>query len=152
MRKLLVTLVAAVFLASTGAAQMTDDELQDFKQTYNNQTGKIPGFVGSIVGGEDINVYINSSESNSSYTVAAAMKGLKIENISSTAFENPSMKVYTDDDTVSTVLKSNSTYDQVRQELDEKDITYESTTTGGKVKFSIFRGLGSLANLFGLNF
>ena len=142
--------LTAVLLFVGASTAVTQSQLDSFKDNYNNQTDKVPSIVGNIVGGERLNVHIDRNGSKE--VVGADMKGLKITNISKGGFEDETMNVYSDENTVETVLGSDAPFDQVKQELNENDITYNSTTTGGKMKITVFKSLSGLANFFGLSF
>jgi len=148
MKKLLVLLTVLMF--TTSASALTQAQLEDFKQSYNNQTDQVPGFAGSIVGGETVNVEINRT--NSTETVGAKMDGVEIGEIQDEGYENNTMVVETDGDTFETILSSNAPFDQIQTELDENDIDYSSETVGGSVKLTVFKGLKGVADTLGLQF
>lgn len=155
MKKTILTLAALLFLSVT-AAQVTaiqsanQSELKEFKEVYNNQTDQVPSFVGKIIGGERVNMKLEVNGSNE--TLGVAFKELKIENITKSGVDNPTMEVWTDQETVSSVIESESKYEAIRQELDEKDIEYGTTTVKAGVKVSIIETLNNLASMIGLNF
>lgn len=147
--KKLALVLSIIFIAGSTAA-LTQSELDQFKDKYNNQTSEVPSIVGSIVGGERLNVHVNNS--NGTEVIGADMDGVEINSLTKGGFENQTMNVYTNEDTVEGILESDDPFDQVTAELDAKNITYDSTTTGGKVKITVFKSLKGLANLFGLSF
>lgn len=155
MKKTILTL-AALFFVSVTAAQVTaiqsagQSELEEFKEVYNNQTDQVPGFVGKIVGGERVNMKLEVNGSNE--TLGVAFNELKIENISKSGVEDPTMEVWTDQETISSVIESESKYEAIRQELDENDIEYRTTTVKAGVKVKIMETLNNLASMIGLSF
>lgn len=143
-------LLATLILLTGTVSAVSQSELKDFQETYNNQTSEVPSVVGSIVGGETVNVEINRS--NGTEKVGAKMEGLEMTEIEKGGFEDNTMNVYTDEETVQTILDSEDPFEQVKDELNSDDIEYDSTTTGGKVKLTVFDGLRSLAGIVGFSF
>jgi hypothetical protein len=148
MRKILAVL-AAIALAGS-AAGYTTSELESFRESYNNQTDEVPAVLGDIVGGETVNVHIENGTSES--TLGAEMDGLEISELRDGGYENETLNVYANSSTVETVVESGRPFEQVKKELDQNDITYESTTLRGQVKLTVFDTLRGLASSFGLGF
>lgn len=145
MKKLLALLAVLAF--ATSAAAYTDAELQQFKKEYNNQTGQVPGFVSSVVGGETVNVQVEKESGTE--VVGAEMEGLEIDVIRKGGFDSPTVKVNVSQDAIDAVKSTDAPYHQVRQELDEDGISYRSTTFGGQVKLTLFNALSGLAGMLG---
>lgn len=147
--KKLVLILSILFLTGTVTA-ISQAQLEEFKDNYNNQSSEVPSFAENIVGGEKINVHIERN--NSDEIIGADMDGVKVVNITKGGFADETMNVNTDEDTVQTVLDSDDPFDQVRTELDQNDIEYNSTTTGGKIKLTVLSSLSGLADMLGLSF
>jgi hypothetical protein len=148
----LAFLVAIVFVAgSATAATIPDSEgLQDLKESYNKQSDEVPSFVGDIVGGERVNFRLETVEDNR--TVGVSFEGVKISEINEEGFEDPTLKVWTDNETVSSVLESEDKYETLQQKLDENEIQYKATTVGSSIKVTIFETLRGIADFLGLEF
>ncbi|MFB6100705.1 MAG: hypothetical protein ABEK16_05535 [Candidatus Nanohalobium sp.] len=149
MKRVILISLVLLLIGSTATVTIPDsNELQQFKQVYNNQTDEVPGFVGNIIGGEKVNFRVETNSSNE--TIGVSFDGVKIANISENGFEDPTLKVWTDQETISTVIESDSKFSTLREQLNKNEIRYKATTIGGKVKVTIFNTLKGLANLLGL--
>lgn len=147
--RMTILVLALMFLSATGTA-VSEAQLQEFKSEYNNQTEKVPDIASSIVGGETVNLEINRSDSEE--VVGAEMNGLEISEIRKGGFENNTMVVETDGETVQTVLESEDPFDQIQSELDKNDIEYRSTTLSGSVKLTVLESIRGISNALGLQF
>ena len=146
--KLFVGLVL-LLVGSTAAISLPEaDELQEFKQVYNNQSDEVPGFVGKIVGNEKVNFRLETNSSNE--TLGVEFDGVEISNISGDGFENPTLEVRTDEKTVKEIMNSGNKYSVLQKKLDNGDIEYEASTTGAKIKVAIFDTIRNLAGLIGI--
>ncbi len=149
MRKLVFAIMVTGLAASTAALTLPEeDELDQFKEAYNNQTEEVPGFVGSIVGGERVNFKLEVDGSNK--TLGAVFDGVEIENISRSGIEDPTLVVWTDNQTVSTVLESEEVYSALRQGLEEDDIDYETRSTTAGIKVTVLETISGIADFVGL--
>lgn len=150
MKKILV--VFAVLLTCLGAAQTVPDSegLQSFKQAYNEQTDEVPGFVGEIVGGERVNFEVETNSTNQ--TIGVAFEGVEISNVTEEGFEDPTLEVSTDQDTITAVVNSEDKYQVLQAELDEGDIEYRANTVGAGVKVAVMDTLKGIADFLGLEF
>ncbi|QGA80528.1 hypothetical protein [Candidatus Nanohalobium constans] len=146
----LLTLLAFSAVVSAQSVPDSDSGLQEFKETYNNQTEQVPGFVGDIVGGETVN--INFKSNNSSETLGAKFSGVEIQNISRQGFDDYTLEVNVTDGAVSSVVESEKPYKELREQLDEENISYETNSIGAGLKVTIFETLGNLASMIGLEF
>ncbi len=144
--------VPLILFTALGTAQplSSSESLQSFKAAYNNQTGPVPDFLGNIAGGERVNFKVATNSTNQ--TIGLAFEGVKISNISEEGFEHSTLKVFTDQETIKTVMNSENKYQAVQAELEEGDIKYNATTVGAGIKVSIVETLRGIADSMGLNF
>ena len=152
MKKTAVLLALLAFTAVLSAQTVpeTDSRLEEFKEAYNNQTEQVPGFVGNIVGGETVNVNFQSNESSESLGVK--FDGVTIQNISADGYGNYTVEVNVTETAVTSVANSEQPYQELRNQLDEENIEYETKTVSSGVKLKIFETLGNLASMIGLSF
>lgn len=151
MKKLLFLTALMFGVGSVSAVQIPDSEgLEELKEQYNSQSGEVPSFVGSIVGGERVNFRLETNSTNE--TVGVAFEGKEISNISAEGFEDPTLKVWTEEETITTVLESQDKYSTLEQKLDENEIQYQATTTGSTVKVVIFDTIRGIVDMLGLEF
>lgn len=149
MKKLLFTFLIIGLVGTAAALTLPEqDQLQKFKETYNNQTEEVPRFVGNIVGGERVNFKLEVDDSNK--TLGAAFDGVEIENISRSGVKDPTLVVWTDNKTVSTVLESEEVYSALRQELEEDNIGYETRSTTAGIKVTVLETISGIADFIGL--
>jgi hypothetical protein len=147
---LYLILIATVSLgASQSTAEMPDaDELQQFKQAYNNQTSEVPGFVGNIVGGEKVNFKLEVNGSNE--TLGVEFEGVEIANISEEGFEDNTMEVYADQEAVEEVAGSENIYDTLQSKIENGEISYSATTPGAKIKVTLVDAVRGLVDFIGV--
>jgi hypothetical protein len=150
MKKLVISTALILLVAPAVSQSLNSAELQQFKETYNNQSSEVPDFVGTIVGGERINMKLERNGTNE--TLGVAFDGVEISDINASGVDEPTMKIWTDQDTVSTVLNSSSKYDILQEKLEENEIQYETTTLGASIKVTVLETLQDLADFFGLEF
>ena len=151
MKKLSILLVFLGFAAAASAQTVpVDGHFEEFRQNYNNQTDEVPGFVGSIVGGETVNV--NFQDNNSTETVGVKFEVVEIQNISDSGYGNFTLEVNVTETAVESVIDSEQPYQELRNQLDEENIEYETKTVSSGVKLKIFETLGNLASMIGLSF
>jgi len=146
--KVLVTLVL-LLIGSTAAATIPDSgELEQIKNEYNQQSSEVPSFVGTIVGGEKVNFKLEANNTNE--TVGVSFDGVEIANITRDGFDEPTLEVWSDQQTVTTVIESDSKYETLREKLDENEIQYEAKSTKSSIMVTIFDTLNGLADMIGL--
>jgi hypothetical protein len=150
MKKLVITAALIILVAPAVSQSLNSTELNQFKETYNNQSSEVPDFVGTIVGGERINMKLERNGTNE--TVGVAFEGVEISDINASGVEDPTMNIWTDQETVSTVLNSSSKYDTLQEKLEENEIEYETTNLGTSIKVTVLETLQDLADFFGLEF
>jgi len=153
MKKTILTLTLIAFATTALAQTVPQDgsQLETFKEAYNNQTEQVPGFVGNIVGGETINLRFKEN-STTEKTIGAEFEGVKIENISESSLNDPTMKVNVTRTAVESMVESGQPYEELRTQLDENNIEYEATNTGAGIKLKVVETLGNLASMVGLSF
>jgi len=147
------TVLLTIFLALTvaGSAQSYNDSgLENFKEAYNNQSSQVPGFIGNIIGGEDVEINLKSG--NETETIGAKFDGVEIEKISEDGLENPTMQVNVSENAIQSVVSSDKPYQELQNQLEAEEISYETTSTIAGIKLKIFETLGSLASMIGLSF
>jgi hypothetical protein len=144
--------VLTLLLVGLGAGQTVpgSEGLQSFKQAYNDQTDEVPGFVGDIVGGERVNFRVETNSTNQ--TIGVAFEGVEISNVTEEGFEDPTLEVSTDQDTITAVVNSEDKYQVLQAELEEGDIEYQANTVGAGVKITIMDTLKGIADFLGLEF
>jgi len=149
MKKTVVALMILLFAAvAVGQPVPEGENLEEVKEAYNNQSSKVPGFVGNIVGGETVNINLKSNQS--SETIGAEFKGVEIENISESRYEDYTLEVNVTDTAIKTVVESEQPFKELRNQLQSENIEYETRSVSAGIKVKIFETLNSLASMIGL--
>jgi len=149
MKKTVVALMILLFAAvAVGQPVPEGENLEEVKEAYNNQSSKVPGFVGNIVGGETVNINLKSNQS--SETIGAEFKGVEIENISESRYEDYTLEVNVTDTAIKTVVESEQPFKELRNQLQSENIEYETRSVSAGIKVKIFDTLNSLASIIGL--
>jgi len=149
MKKTVVALMILLFAAvAVGQPVPEGENLEEVKEAYNNQSSKVPGFVGNIVGGETVNINLKSNQS--SETIGAEFKGVEIENISESRYEDYTLEVNVTDTAIKTVVESEQPFKELRNQLQSENIEYETRSVSAGIKVKIFETLNSLASIIGL--
>jgi hypothetical protein len=133
---ILITLFLIASVSGITASEIPEDpsdqQIDNFVEVYNNNTEEVPGFVGSVVGGQDINL----DYENNSYGIK--MNSLRIDEVRE-PFEQPSLNVWVEKEDVVDVANATSPRQELRQKLDNGEIKYEEKGIVNKLKFSVFR-------------
>jgi len=149
MKKTVVALMILLFAAvAVGQPVPEGENLEEVKEAYNNQSSKVPGFVGNIVGGETVNINLKSNQS--SETIGAEFKGVEIENISKSRYKDYTLEVNVTDTAIKTVVESEQPFKELRNQLQSENIEYETRSVSAGIKVKIFDTLNSLASIIGL--
>lgn len=126
----IIFLLGIVLLSSLAFAQTEEEFMQQIEQQRDELIGaKLPGPVSMLFGNERLNIYIDDVK------VGVVTKGGKVQNFDFQKLENPTVNVYTDKETVESILQSEDPIKRGQQALDNKEITYEAVGAGKKIKF-----------------
>lgn len=129
---LLTVSAASAITASEIPEKPSEQEINRVVEVYNNNTEKVPGFVGNIVGGQDINLDYENE------TYGIEMKNLEIEEVRE-PFNKSSLDVWVEKEDIVEVANATSPQKELREKLDEGEIRYEEKGIVNKIKFSVFR-------------
>lgn len=146
-------LVSLIFLSGVAAAQIQQPTstqqkgLQGLKESYNQQTESVPGFLANIVGGETIN--INLEAGNNTKTLGVKFDGVEIENISKEEMENPTMKANISREAIASIGQADKPYKELQNQMKTGNIEYKTTTLEAGIKIKIVETLGGIASTIG---
>lgn len=139
MRKLAL-LIGALFLAVTATGtslekpvdfNLTEEELQQLKQAYNNNTAEIPPVAQEIIGDQEVNMEVG----NQSYLMELA--GVKMVKLQRGELEDPSLEVNAEKDALKEIMSSENPRETLNQELQEEGIDYRAYGLMNRIKFSL---------------
>lgn len=134
--KILPVLFLALALASPATAQefqVEDYNVSEYTDEINSHSDQLPGFVKDIVGGEDINVYIDR-EDKEQYNLSISMDGMDVKNLSTTQLEEPTLEVWTSEEIVQKIVKADEPVTEMKDAINNGDVDYEANKTWTKVK------------------
>jgi len=141
----LVTMFAATATAQTNTTSMDLDSynLSEYEDTVNQHTDELPDWIKDLVGDEDVNVYINEGQ-NDSFNLSIKMDGLKVQNMTDSALDNPKIEVWTSTDVIQNITESEEPVGDMQEAINNGEIRYEANDTWTKVKLffaDLFMGL-----------
>jgi len=141
----LVTMFAATATAQTNTTSMNLDSynLSEYEDTVNQHTDELPDWIKDLVGDEDVNVYINEGQ-NDSFNLSIKMDGLKVQNMTDSALDNPKIEVWTSTDVIQNITESEDPVGDMQEAINNGEIRYEANDTWTKVKLffaDLFMGL-----------
>lgn len=141
----LVAMFAATATAQTNTTSMNLDSynLSEYEDTVNQHTDELPDWIKDLVGDEDVNVYINEGQ-NDSFNLSIKMDGLKVQNMTDSALDNPKIEVWTSTDVIQNITESEDPVGDMQEAINKGEIRYEANDTWTKVKLffaDLFMGL-----------
>ena len=110
--------------------------LKDGSQAVNQYHDKIPQSFITLFGNERIQGEIALS-SGKTLVIGAVTKDGKLVSFTKGPLEKPTLKAFTDESTIKTIMASPSKVDAVQSALDAKTIRYQAQTVTGKVKYGL---------------
>lgn len=154
MRKLLI-LLTSLILASGMVAADNHEAIEAFNETVdldeleeeiNSNQDEIPGFIQTIVGGQNINLHFNNTE----YSYSAELDGIEVEELGYEELEDPTLEVWVDPATLESVMTSEDAFDEIQEALDEGGIDYEAHSTRNSIVFTITETILSVTDRLGI--
>ncbi len=151
---LALVVFSALFLISSTAAQTSGSELDTTGQVetptinltqlqnqYNQRSGEIPGFVGSVIGDQTITINLSELETGSEMLeediIGVKTKGVKTEEIQWGAFDEPSLKIWITQENIETINSAEDPAQKINQMMKNDEIRYETYTLGNALKFGL---------------
>lgn len=141
--------LACLIMLTGVASAVTQSQIDEYTETYNQQTSEIPAWIGSIIGGEKINIILESN--NTTHEAYVDMDGMKISEARNHTSENATLEVNADRDAVTAIASSDEPFKELKEKLREESISYETYSTTSKVKITIAKSLADLASTFGID-
>jgi len=120
--KVLFASVAVLMLVAPAAGQV--EGIGDAIDRYNGNTDALPGFLGSVIGDQKVNVHINMSD-GSQHSFAVRMDGLAME-MQDEPFTNYTIRVTTTQDAVTSVMNATDPRAELRERKEAGEITYDT--------------------------
>lgn len=158
-RKTLAALVfSAALLSSASAAIPNDSEpeppepsevelepvnLTQLESQFNNNTDRIPGFVGSLIGDQTIAINLSNVEEDRGLLkediIGIKTEGKKISEIQWGEFNQTTLKIWIDQEDINQLMESEKPLQELKKMLKNEDIRYETYTLANKVKMTLMK-------------
>ncbi len=143
MKKSLLAITFALLVGAGAGFQVSDlqnGELGQYQSTINNQTDEAPPFLSGLVGNQTVNMEIENGD-GTDVTAGAKIEGLVVTEMQAEGYENATIQITTDQETVNTIAESNNPVGQAITAFNEGDIEYEAEGFWNKLKLSIAEAL-----------
>jgi hypothetical protein len=122
--------------------------LGQFKDNYNDNIDKVPGFVKRILGSERINALV-LLENGDQLNISLVTKKAAIESLDYGMLENPTLIIRTTEKTIMDIIAADNPGKRFKEALNNKEITYEAQTFFKKIKWGFNSLFLRLALWFG---
>ena len=141
MKKLILCLVLLSVLISLAASAQIEAQLDQV------QGQELPSFLKTWFSNERINIHIALANGGETVFGIVITDG-KIASSVYEAIENPTVDIYTDEQTVLESQSSNNPLQMLTKALDEKRITFKATSFFGKMKWGMAKTFLGIASSF----
>lgn len=108
---------------------------------------EIPPPLQTLFASEKINIYLTEN-TTSTITISIQTQEGKISQIQQTQLSDPSLNIFTDLQTVTSILQSNNPQKELKDAYNTGKITYKAIGLKNKIKFSISFFIARLAGSF----
>lgn len=137
--KKIVLFMALIVLTGFTAAQdfesLNTGDLSEYESMINNQTESMPSFASGLLGNQTINLVIE--DNGDTTTAGAKIEGLTLTDLQSTGYENATIEVTTDQETVEAISESETPVNEALSQFEKGNITYEAEGFWNKIKLAI---------------
>lgn len=143
MRKVLLAITLALFVGAGAAFEVSDlqnSDLGQYESVINNQTDNAPPFLSGLVGNQTVNMNIENSD-GTDITAGAKIEGLVVTEMQAEGYENATIEITTDQETVDAIAESSNPVGTAMTEFKDGDIEYEAEGFWNKLKLSVAEAL-----------
>lgn len=134
---LLISFSYATTLEPPKSLEETSEfNLANLKESVNQNTDQVPGFVGSLLGDQDINVYIRGE--NYSRNLSVETSDTRIQSIKKDEKENPGLEIWMDTEDLKDLQNSQEPGQKLQQKLKSDEIRYEEHGLVNSIRFTVF--------------
>jgi hypothetical protein len=150
MKKITAALMILGFVSIvSGQPVQESGDLEQFKETYNDQSSEVPEFLGNIIGGETVNINFKSNKTTK--TIGAKFDGVEIQNISQSRYQDYTLEANITKTAIRSIGKSEQPYEELQNQLESDNITYKSRSLSATIKIKTFELLNEVASMTGLS-
>lgn len=112
------------------------NNLNEFKDKYNSNIDKVPGFVKIMFGDEKIDLIITKIDETKVKLSVETKNGL-VEKATTEQFDEYTLNVWVDERTINEIIESEDQIMRLKQALDNEEIKYEALTFKTSLKTGI---------------
>ena len=146
---LLTVILAGLVTSAVGVDGGSDlfVTLESMVDVYNENIGDIP-FVTSLLGDERINAEIALTDGSTLIIGITTDSDAKITSFEEGAISDPSLRAYTDENTVLAIINSADPVSAAQDALDSGAIRLEGVGVGNKIKVGVMKFAVKMLDLF----
>ena len=148
-----VVLVIAVFAGIVPSAIGTNggsdlfEEIEPLVEVYNENVEDIP-VIKTVIGEERIHANISLNDGSVLTIGITTSKDAKVIGFEKGEIADPTIKAYTDENTVRTIMNSGDPVSAFQDALNSGTITYEGVGLGGKIQIGVMKIVLKIAGFF----
>lgn len=142
---LVVLLVFSAFVFASGAtmnlSDLTEKQLEILSEDFVGQ--KLPAALRAVFGEERINFYVDLNNEKELVISIVTVDG-KVESVLLDEVDSPTLRIYTDQDTLEKIALADDPAMEVRKALDDRSVTFKANSFVKRMKFYLFFKLSSI--------
>lgn len=120
-----------------------DTEVQALNGEISGQD--IPGSLGAIFGDQRINLHLTTNE-DEVVTIAIVTEQKKVKSLILAEVKNPTLEIFTSEAVIEDILQAEKPLRVVKDNIDEKKITYKAVGLGNKIKLAFISLLAEFSS------
>jgi len=151
MRKKTILLAAVLLMIATGsghiftADQLNENNTDHLEEEANYFAQNVPGFLGSVVGDQIINIRVEAE--NGTEEVGVIMDGTNVTKIQMKKYSNATLEVNTTEKQIANITASEDPIKSLNSKLRSGEIEYSTTGKVNKIRKFVAEQLLSLSAL-----
>ncbi len=125
------------------ATQNDSINLTQLKNTYNENTARVPEFLGSLIGDQNIAINLSNIENDQGMleedVIGIKTDGKNISDIQWGEYNETTLKIWINQEDVNQLMEADQPLQTLKEMLKNGDIRYETYTLANKVKMTIMQ-------------
>lgn len=147
-----VLVIAAVggivpYVWGTNGGSDLFEEIEPLVDVYNKNVENIP-VIKSFIGEERIHANISLNNGSALILAITTDKDAKVVSFTKAEISDPTIRAYTDENTVRTIINSGDPVSAFQDALNTGAITYEGVGLGNKIKVGVMKAALKIAGFF----
>ena len=123
------------------------EEIEPLVDVYNKNIENIP-VIKSFIGEERIHANISLNNGSALILAITTDKDAKVVSFTKAEISDPTIRAYTDENTVRTIINSGDPVSAFQDALNTGAITYEGVGLGNKIKVGVMKAALKIAGFF----